>query len=73
MPFIACITDLNGGEILDEMENSRKRRYYKLQVLLVYKKEHMMVDDATFVRLCSGARSLARKSIFTQKNPTSLI
>ncbi len=31
--FHCCITDLNGGEILDENGNSRKRRYYKLQVL----------------------------------------
>ena len=56
--FHCCITDLNGGEILDEMETAVKEGITSFKCFFVYKKEHMMVDDATFVRLLLRAKEL---------------
>ena len=44
--FHCCITDLNDGEILDEMEQAVEEGITSFKCFLVYKKEGMMVDDA---------------------------
>lgn len=40
--FHCCITNLNGGEILKEMEQAVKEGITSYKCFLVYKKEHMM-------------------------------
>lgn len=56
--FHCCITDLNGGEILDEMEQAVEEGITSFKCFLVYKKEGMMVDDGMLARLL--ARLLLR-------------
>ena len=56
--FHCCITDLNGGAILDEMEEAVKKGITSFKCFLVYKKENMMVDDATLTRLLLRAKEL---------------
>lgn len=67
--FHCCITDLNGGEILDEMETAVKEGITSFKCFFVYKKEHMMVDDATFVRLLLRAKELGAKINLHAENP----
>ena len=54
--FHCCITDLNGGEILDEMEKAVEKGITSFKCFLVYKKENMMTDDATLARLMLKAK-----------------
>ena len=67
--FHCCITDLNGGEILDEMETAVKEGITSFKCFFVYKKEKMMVDDATFVRLLLRAKELGAKINLHAENP----
>ena len=53
-----CITNLNNGEILDEMEKAVAEGITSFKCFLVYKKEGMMVDDATLARLLLRAKEL---------------
>lgn len=56
--FHCCITDLNEGEILKEMEEVVKQGITSFKCFMVYKKEGMMVDDKTLVRLLLRAKEL---------------
>ena len=56
--FHCCITDLNGGEILDEMEQAVEEGITSFKCFLVYKKEGMMVDDGMLARLLLRAKEL---------------
>ncbi|MGN0374508.1 MAG: dihydropyrimidinase [Butyrivibrio sp.] len=67
--FHCCITDLNGGEILDEMEQAVKEGITSFKCFLVYKKENMMVDDATLVRLLQRAKELGAMINVHAENP----
>lgn len=67
--FHCCITDLNNGEILDEMETAVKEGITSFKCFLVYKKEHMMVDDATLTRLLLRAKELGAKINVHAENP----
>ena len=49
--FHCCITDLNGGAILDEFKAAVDYGVTSFKCFLVYKKEGMMVDDATLVKI----------------------
>lgn len=67
--FHCCITDLNGGEILEEMEQAVEEGITSFKCFMVYKKEGMMVDDATLVRLLVRARELGAMINVHAENP----
>lgn len=64
-----CITNLNNGEILDEMSKAVEEGITSFKAFLVYKKEGMMVDDATLVRLMERARELGAMINIHAENP----
>ena len=67
--FHCCITDLNDGSILEEMEEAVKQGITSFKCFLVYKKERMMVDDATLVRLLLRAKELGAMINVHAENP----
>ncbi|NLG02418.1 MAG: dihydropyrimidinase [Clostridia bacterium] len=67
--FHCCITDLNDGEILDEMEQAVKEGITSFKCYLVYKKEGMMVDDGTLVKLLLRAKELGALINVHAENP----
>lgn len=67
--FHCCITNLNGGEILKEMEQAVKEGITSYKCFLVYKKEHMMVDDGTLARLLLRAKDLGAIINVHAENP----
>ena len=67
--FHCCITDLNGGQILEEMEQAVKEGITSYKCFLVYKKENMMVDDATLSRLLLKAKELGAMINVHAENP----
>ena len=67
--FHCCITDLNDGEILNEMKTAVDEGITSFKCFLVYKKEGMMVDDATLVRLLLRAKELGAKINVHAENP----
>ena len=67
--FHCCITDLNGGTILDEMELAVKEGITSFKCFLVYKKEKMMVDDGTFARLLLRTKELGAMLNVHAENP----
>lgn len=67
--FHCCITNLNNGEILDEMELAVKEGITSFKCFLVYKKEGMMVDDATLARLLLRAKELGAMINVHAENP----
>ena len=56
-----CITNLNDGEILDELEKAVAEGITSFKCFLVYKKEGMMVDDATLARLLLRAKEYRKR------------
>lgn len=52
------ITNLNDGQILDEMEEAVKEGITSYKCFMVYKKAGMMVDDATLAKLMLRAKEL---------------
>lgn len=64
-----CITDLNGGTILDEMEQAVAEGITSYKCFLVYKKEGMMVDDATLATLMLRAKELGAIINVHAENP----
>ncbi len=64
-----CITNLNNGEILDEMEKAVAEGITSFKCFLVYKKEGMMVDDATLARLLLRAKELGAMVNVHAENP----
>lgn len=67
--FHCCITDLNGGEILDEMEQAVEEGITSYKCFLVYKKEGMMVDDGMLARLLLRAKELGAMINVHAENP----
>lgn len=67
--FHCCITDLNGGGILDEMEKAVEKGITSFKCFLVYKKENMMTDDATLARLMLKAKELGAMVNVHAENP----
>lgn len=67
--FHCCITNLNGGAILDEMETAVNEGITSFKCFLVYKKEQMMVDDGTLVKLLLKAKELGAKINVHAENP----
>lgn len=64
-----CITDLNDGEILKEMEKAVEQGITSFKCFLVYKKEGMMVDDGMLVRLMLRAKELGAMINVHAENP----
>lgn len=64
-----CITDLNDGEILKEMEQAVAEGVTSYKCFLVYKKERMMVDDGTLARLLLRAKELGALINVHAENP----
>ena len=56
--FHCCITDLNDGAIIEEMEKAVEEGITSFKCFFVYKKEGMMVDDGTFARLLARAKEI---------------
>lgn len=67
--FHCCITDLNGGEILEEMEKAVNEGITSFKCFLVYKKEGMMVDDGTLARLLLRAKEVGALINVHAENP----
>ncbi|SPF49305.1 D-hydantoinase [Candidatus Desulfosporosinus infrequens] len=67
--FHCCITDLNGGEILVEMEKAVEEGVTSFKCFFVYKKEGLMVDDATFACLLLRAKEIGAMINIHAENP----
>ncbi|MCI1959282.1 MAG: dihydropyrimidinase [Clostridia bacterium] len=67
--FHCCITDLNGGAILDEFEDAVANGITSFKCFFVYKKEGMMVDDGTFVKILLKAKEVGAMTNVHAENP----
>jgi dihydropyrimidinase len=67
--FHCCITDLNGGSLLDEFESAVDYGITSFKCFFVYKKENMMVDDGTFVRILLKAKEVGAITNLHAENP----
>lgn len=67
--FHCIITDLNGGALLDEFGDAVAAGITSFKCFLVYKKEGMMVDDATLIRVLLKARETGAITNVHAENP----
>jgi len=67
--FHCCITDLNDGAILDEFKDAVEYGVTSFKCFLVYKKEGMMVDDATLVKVLLKAKETGAMTNIHAENP----
>lgn len=67
--FHCCITDLNEGTLLDEFEAAVAYGITSFKCFLVYKKEGMMVDDATLVKVLLKAKEVGAMTNIHAENP----
>lgn len=67
--FHCCITNLNDGEILDEMAQAVEEGITSFKCFLVYKKEGMMVDDGMLATLLLRAKELGAMINVHAENP----
>lgn len=67
--FHCCITDLNGGALLDEFKAAVDYGITSFKCFLVYKKEGMMVDDATLVKVLLKAKEVGAITNIHAENP----
>lgn len=67
--FHCCITDLNGGAILEEMAKAVEEGISSFKCFFVYKKEGMMVDDGTFAKLLLRAKEIGAMINIHAENP----
>lgn len=67
--FHCCITNLNDGQILDEMEEAVEKGITSFKCFLVYKKEGMMVDDGMLATLLLRAKELGAMINVHAENP----
>jgi len=67
--FHCCITDLNGGVILDEFQAAVDYGVTSFKCFLVYKKEGMMVDDGTLVKIMLKAKETGAITNIHAENP----
>ncbi len=67
--FHCIITDLNGGELLEEFENAVAYGITSFKCFLVYKKEGMMVDDATLIKVLLKAKEVGAITNIHAENP----
>lgn len=67
--FHCCITDLNDGQILEEMKEAVEKGITSFKCFLVYKKEGMMVDDGMLATLLLRAKELGAMINVHAENP----
>ncbi len=67
--FHCIITDLNGGAILDEIPEAVTYGVTSFKLFFVYKKEGMMVDDGTFVKVLLKAKEAGAITNLHAENP----
>lgn len=67
--FHCCITDLNDGTLLDEFEYAVAYGITSFKCFLVYKKEGMMVDDATLIKVLRKAKETGAITNIHAENP----
>jgi dihydropyrimidinase len=67
--FHCCITDLNGGELLEEFADAVAYGVTSFKCFLVYKREGMMVDDATLVKVLLKAKETGALTNIHAENP----
>ncbi len=67
--FHCCITDLNDGTLLDEFEAAVEYGITSFKCFLVYKKEGMMVDDGTLVKVLLKAKEVGAMTNIHAENP----
>lgn len=67
--FHCIITDLNGGAILEEFKAAVDYGITSFKCFLVYKKEGMMVDDATLVKIMLKAKEVGAITNIHAENP----
>jgi len=67
--FHCIITDLNEGSILDEFQEAVDFGITSFKCFLVYKKERMMVDDGTLVKILLKAKETGAITNIHAENP----
>ncbi len=67
--FHCCITDLNEGALLEEFEAAVAYGVTSFKCFLVYKKEGMMVDDGTLVKILLKAKEVGAMTNIHAENP----
>ena len=67
--FHCCITDLNDGAILEEMELAVSEGITSFKCFFVYKKEGLMVDDGTFTRILTRGKEIGAIINIHAENP----
>ncbi len=67
--FHCIVTDLNGGSLLDEFQAAADYGITSFKCFFVYKKEGMMVDDATFIKVLLKAREVGAITNLHAENP----
>jgi dihydropyrimidinase (EC 3.5.2.2) len=67
--FHCIITDLNDGTVLDEFKSAVEYGISSFKCFFVYKKEGMMVDDATFVKIMLKAKETGAITNLHAENP----
>jgi dihydropyrimidinase len=67
--FHCIITDLNEGSILDEFSAAVDFGITSFKCFFVYKKEGMMVDDGTFVKILLKAKEVGAMTNLHAENP----
>jgi len=67
--FHCIITDLNGGTLLDEFQDAVDHGITSFKCFMVYKKEGLMVDDATLVKVLLRAKEVGAITNLHAENP----
>lgn len=67
--FHCCLTDLNGGSLLDEFQAAVDFGITSFKCFLVYKKEGMMVEDGTLIRILLKAKEAGAITNVHCENP----
>ena len=67
--FHCIVTDLNSGELLTEFPAAVDYGITSFKCFMVYKKEGMMVDDGTFVKVLLAARDVGAITNIHAENP----
>lgn len=67
--FHCIITDLNDGALLDEFQAAADAGITSFKCFLVYKKEGMMVDDATLIKVLLKAKEVGAITNIHAENP----
>jgi len=67
--FHCIITDLNGGTLLDEFQDAVDHGITSFKCFMVYKKEGLMVDDATLVKVLLKAKEVGAITNLHAENP----